>query len=29
MTVVFFKWSNRGEDTEESAQAGWVPTTTP
>ena len=29
MTVVFFKWSNRGEDTEESAQVGWVPTTTP
>jgi putative membrane protein len=25
MTVVFFKWSNRGEDTEESAQVGWVP----
>jgi hypothetical protein len=22
---VFFKWSNRGEDTEESAQVGWVP----
>ncbi len=26
MTVVFFKWSNRGEDTEASAQVGWVPT---
>ena len=25
MTVVFFKWSSRGEDTEESAQVGWVP----
>jgi putative membrane protein len=25
MTVVFFKWSNRGEDTQESAQVGWVP----
>lgn len=24
MTVVFFKWSGRGEDTEESAQVGWV-----
>jgi putative membrane protein len=28
MTVVFFKWSNRGEDTEESAQVGWVPRAT-
>lgn len=28
MTVVFFKWSNRGEDTEESAQVGWVPRVT-
>jgi putative membrane protein len=27
MTVVFFKWSRRGEDTEASAQVGWVPTT--
>ena len=27
MTVVFFKWSNRGEDTEASAQVGWVPGT--
>ena len=26
MTVVFFKWSHRGEDTEASAQVGWVPT---
>jgi len=25
MTVVFFKWASRGEDTEESAQVGWVP----
>jgi putative membrane protein len=25
MTVVFFKWSNRGEDDEASAQVGWVP----
>jgi len=24
MTVVFFKWSGRGEDTEASAQVGWV-----
>ncbi len=24
MTVVFFKWSSRGEDSEASAQAGWV-----
>jgi putative membrane protein len=24
MTVVFFKWSGRGEDSEESAQVGWV-----
>jgi len=24
MTVVFFKWSNRGEDNEASAQVGWV-----
>jgi len=28
MTVVFFKWSSRGEDTEESAQVGWVPKAT-
>lgn len=28
MTVVFFKWSSRGEDTEESAQVGWVPRAT-
>jgi len=27
MTVVFFKWSQRGEDDEASAQVGWVPTT--
>jgi putative membrane protein len=26
MTVVFFKWSQRGEDTEASAQVGWMPT---
>ncbi len=26
MTVVFFKWSNRGEDDQASAQVGWVPT---
>lgn len=26
MTVVFFKWSQRGEDDEASAQVGWVPT---
>lgn len=26
MTVVFFKWSTRGEDTEASAQVDWVPT---
>lgn len=25
MTVVFFKWSARGEDSEASAQVGWVP----
>jgi putative membrane protein len=25
MTVVFFKWSARGEDDEASAQVGWVP----
>ncbi|MBL0938722.1 MAG: cytochrome c oxidase assembly protein [Gemmatimonadaceae bacterium] len=25
MTVVFFKWSARGEDTEASAQVGWIP----
>ncbi len=25
MTVVFFKWSGRGEDSEASAQVGWVP----
>ena len=24
MTVVFFKWSGRGEDDEASAQVGWV-----
>jgi len=28
MTVVFFKWASRGEDTEESAQVGWVPKAT-
>jgi putative membrane protein len=27
MTVVFFKWSARGEDDEASAQVSWVPTT--
>jgi putative membrane protein len=27
MTVVFFKWSNRGEDDVASAQVGWVPPT--
>jgi putative membrane protein len=26
MTVVFFKWSQRGEDDVASAQVGWVPT---
>ena len=25
MTVVFFKWSQRGEDDQDSAQVGWVP----
>ncbi|MDQ8168940.1 MAG: cytochrome c oxidase assembly protein, partial [Gemmatimonadota bacterium] len=25
MTVVFFKWSQRGEDSQDSAQVGWVP----
>ena len=25
MTVVFFKWSQRGEDDQASAQVGWVP----
>ncbi|WP_337172751.1 cytochrome c oxidase assembly protein [Gemmatimonas aurantiaca] len=25
MTVIFFKWSSRGEDDEASAQVGWVP----
>jgi cytochrome c oxidase assembly factor CtaG len=24
MSVVFFRWSNRGEDDEASAQVGWV-----
>ena len=27
MTVVFFKWSGRGEDDEASAQVDWVPGT--
>jgi hypothetical protein len=26
MTVVFFKWSQRGEDHQDSAQVDWVPT---
>jgi putative membrane protein len=29
MTVVFFKWSKRGEDDEASAQVGWVPAAAP
>jgi putative membrane protein len=29
MTVVFFKWSQRGEDDVASAQVGWTPSATP